>query len=309
MEISFNNPVYLWFLFSIPLLILAHFYSLRYSKKKALTFANFPAIEKITGDRLFTKNITLLTIRALILFLVIMSVSGAVFWYQGISSKQDFVIAIDASSSMLATDYDPNRISAAKEAALLFVDRVPKKTKIGVISFAGTSFIEQYLTEDSKKVKEAINSISIKRMGGTDLGEAVVTSVNLLLPQEQAKAVILLTDGQSNVGQILGEAIDYAVKNHVITHTIGVGTEEGGQFFEEIVSKLDEKTLIEIAEATSGEYYRALDRPALARAFKDIALLTRKQLSINLVLPFLVIAILLLFTEWVLINTRFKQLP
>ncbi len=309
MEIAFTNPHYLWFLFSIPLVILAHFYSLRYSKKKALTFANFPAIEKITGDRLVTKNITLLIVRTSILFLVILSVAGAIFWYQGISTQQDFVIAIDASSSMLANDYNPNRISAAKEAALLFMDKVPKKTKVGVISFAGTSFIEQYLTEDSQKIKGAIDAISIKKMGGTDLGEAIVTSVNLLLPQEKSKAVILLTDGQSNVGQILDESIEYATKNHITIHTIGIGTEKGGQFFEEIVSKLDEKTLIEISEATEGKYYRALDNAALTKAFKDVALLTKKQLSIELAFPFLIITILLLFTEWTLINTRFKQLP
>jgi len=309
MEITFNNPEYLWFLFSIPLVILSHFYSLRYSKKKALRFANFPAIEKITGDRLFTKNITLLIARASILFLVILSVAGTVFWYQGMSTKQDFVIVIDASSSMLAADYNPNRISAAKEAALLFMDKVPKKTKVGVVSFAGTSFIEQYLIEDSDKVKEAINSISTKKIGGTDLGEAIVTSVNLLLPQEGAKAVILLTDGQSNVGQILEDGIEYAEKKHVTIHTVGIGTEEGGKFFEEIISKLDEKTLIKIAEATEGKYYRALDNSALTKAFKDIASLTKKQLSIQLAFPFLIIAILLLFTEWTLINTRFKQLP
>src|SRR3989338_4478169 len=101
MEIIFRNAFYLWFLLAIILLIALHFTTLKYIKRRALKFANFEAIERVTGSEIFSKNVLLLYIRLLIVICVILAAAGTTVWYTGKSSNVDYVLAIDASSSML----------------------------------------------------------------------------------------------------------------------------------------------------------------------------------------------------------------
>ena len=294
----------------MPLMVLAHYLSLRYTRRRALKFANYPAIERITGKRILSKNYTLLAIRLTTLCLLVLAVSGTVLWYEGRTSDFDFMLAIDASGSMLATDYAPNRLEAAKNAANLFVDNLPGKSTVGVISFAGVSFIKQKPTSDIEKVKNAIKNISIEIVGGTAIGSAIITSSNLLAESDRAKVLILLTDGQNNVGPSIDTAVDYANGNHLTINTIGIGTEEGGEFPNlTFVSRLDPTTLKLISNSTGGKYYEAKNETELENAYKEIALSSTQKLSIDLSLYFLFIAIVLLFVEWGLANTKYRTLP
>ena len=312
MEITFANPLYLWFLVAIPLMVLAHFLSLRFTRRKALKFANFPAIEYITGERIFSKNYVLLVMRLATLLLMILAVSGPVFWYEGKASDADFMLAVDSSGSMLAKDFEPSRLEAAKKAALAFTDSVTGKTSIGVVSFAGVSFIKQTPTDDVSRVRDALKNISVELVGGTAIGSAIISSVNLLTNPGRSRIIILLTDGQNNVGPAVDEAIDYANENHIAVYTIGIGTEAGGGFPEmnlSFVSKLDSETLRRIANATHGRYYEARNESGLAEAYKEIALSGTQKLSVNLSLVLLIAALILLFAEWGLVNTKYRTLP
>jgi len=315
--LTFNNPFYLWLLVSIPLLILTHFFVLGYLKRRAVKFANFEAIKRVTGAkfelrnvRAISKNKFLLVIRVFILLLLILSIAGPVMWYIGQSSEFDFVIAIDASSSMLADDLKPYRLDAARKASSSFVGSLKSRTKVGVVSFAGTSFVEQDLTNSLKDAEISINNIQVKMVGGTDIGGAITTSSNLLLMEENARVIILLTDGQSTVGMPVDEAVDYANKNYVTVNTIGIGTEEGGTFIRgDLISKLDEPTLIYIAQKTGGKYYRAENEDELARAFEDISAISERKIPIDLSMGFIMVALALLFVEWGMINTKYRTLP
>jgi len=291
-------------------MILAHYLSLRFTRRKAIKFANFPAIERITGKRILSKNYTLLILRLIILSLLIFSVAGTTLWYEGQTSDFDFMLAIDSSGSMLAEDYTPNRLGAAKGAALLFVDNLPERSIVGVVSFAGVSFIKQRPTSNLEKAKEAIENISIELVGGTAIGSAVITSSNLVAESERAKVLILLTDGQNNVGPSIETAIGYANENHVTINTIGIGTEEGGSFPNlTFVSKLDPETLRIISNSTGGKYYEAKNETELSSVYKEIALSSVQKLSINLSFYFLFLALIILFVEWGLTNTKYRTLP
>jgi len=313
----FTNPFYLWLLVSIPFLIITHFFILKYLKRRAIKFANFEAIKRVTGTkfdlknvRAISKNRAILVIRVFVLLFLIFSIAGPILWYSGQSSEFDFVIAIDASSSMLADDFMPYRLDAARKASSLFVESLKARTRVGVVSFAGTSFVEQDLTNDMKKTEDVINSIRIKRAGGTDIGSAITTSSNILLREEKARVIILLTDGQSTVGMPVYEAIEYANKNHVTVNTIGIGTEEGGTFIKgDLLSKLDEPTLIEIAQKTGGKYYKAENEEELAMAFDDISSSAEEKIPIDLSMGFMMISLALLFVEWGMINTKYRTLP
>lgn len=309
MEIIFKDPQYLWFLISIILLIAIHFYTLKHQKRKALRFANFDAIARVTGEEILSKNIMLLFIRVAALFFVTLALAGTVVWYSGQTSEAGFVLAIDASTSMSATDFSPSRIEAAKSSAVKFVELVGTDTKVGVVSFSGASFIEQDLSEEYSKVKESIRGIQISSYGGTDLGEAIISATNLLLKETKPRVLVLLTDGRSNIGVPVEDALSYANENKVTIHTIGVGTPEGGTFAGEAISRLDEESLKTIALNTEGNYYSASDKESLERAYQQIVRLNKQRVSFNASPVFTLLALLVLFIEWALISTKYRILP
>jgi len=295
----------------LPILVLVHFWSLKYTKRRALKFANFEAIEKIVGRKIISKNLTLLFIRFAILMLLILSAAGTIWWYTGYGSNFNYAILIDVSNSMRANDIEPTRLEAAKEAALEFVDNLPGQAKIGVATFTGTTFIKQRLTEKMDKVKDAIKSVDVESIGGTSIGDAMVTTSNIIFEEEGGNIIILLTDGQNNVGIDPITAIDYLNEGSVMVYTIGIGTKEGGEFVEgmDILSKLDEPTLVQIADETGGKYFKVSNLNEMKIAFRNVVNFRKKRISKNLTIPFMLIALIGLLIEWGLMNSKYRSLP
>lgn len=306
MEISFTHPFYLFLLVVIPLIIFIHFISLRHKGGHALRFANYEAISKIRGIDLYSKNITILILTILVSVLLIFSISGFTIQRTMSASAFSFVIAIDSSTSMEAEDIIPDRITAAKNTALDFVDNVPIGTKFGVISFSGNALIEQGMSAEKSLIKNAISNIDLSIISGTDLYEGIVTSTNLLL-SEEAGAIIMLSDGQINVGD-LDDAIAYANSNNVLIHSIAIGTPEGGQTRYGL-SKLDEDSLKTIAYNTNGEFFRAKNNDELLASFNSILEYEVRNVAFNISKHLAIIALLLFLFEYLLINTRYKIFP
>lgn len=320
MRFTFENPAFLWLLLSIPLLIISHFFISKNLKTSAWRFANFEAIQRITGGKptltnaiKLNRNIILLLIKCLILALLIFAAAQTTFWYTGKSPNSNFVIAIDASSSMLARDFEPNRLEAAKESAEIFVDTVGSTTKIGVISFSGESFVEQQLLSDKFRTKETIKKISSRAVAGTDLSGAIISASNMLSGEAsstKSKTIILLTDGRSTTGASIKEGVDYANKNNVGVYTIGLGTKEGGSFANiDLVSTVDDDSLTFIAESTGAKYFRTANEEELKQAYLTIANSKEENVSKELTMPLLMIGLALIFIEWGLAATKFRTLP
>lgn len=307
MEVTFANPKYLALLLALPLLIFMHFYLLKHSPKKALKFANYEAIRRVTGGETVHKSILILLLRLCIVAFLVLAVTGTTIWYKGLSAKYDMVLAIDASSSMLANDYTPNRLEAAKNAATLFVDRVQGDVKVGITSFSGATFIEKEPTREMKEIKEAIKNIQIHTLGGTDLGQAIITSSNMIREGNAPKVIVLLTDGRSNIGIDPKEAIDRIGKDNVLIYTIGVGTGAGGAI-EGVAAAftVDDLALKEIADLTGGKYFQATSVQALENAFKEIAQVQKKNIKLDISLYLLLFSFFLLFIEWGLISTKYQ---
>ncbi|MAG08492.1 hypothetical protein CMO89_03395 [Candidatus Woesearchaeota archaeon] len=310
MELVILNPKLLWLLLSVPLLIIIHFLSFKFVRRGAIQFANYKALERIARKAPVSTNFILLGVRLLAVSLLVLAVAGTVVWYEGKGSDYDFVLALDASSSMLIEDFNPTRLDSAKEVLNNFMDMIPKGLEIGVVSFAGTAFVEQRLTKDYAQVKDVVDSIRVRPIGGTNLGEAIITASNLFMNEEKGKVIVLLTDGRSTTGIPVEEAVDYANINGVVIHTIGIGTEEGGLLsLANVTLSISEKELLNIANATSGDYYNALDRDMLSDSFSRISTTSTRKIKLEMSTIFLVIALSLLILEWTLINTRFITLP
>jgi len=306
MEINFTHPDYLFLLAVIPAIVLVHFITLSQKKGQALKFANFDAISRIKGIELYSKNIFILSLTVLISLLLVLSLSGMTIQRIITSSSFSFVISIDSSKSMEANDMIPTRMEAAKQTALNFVDSTPTGTRIGVVSFSGNSFIEHELTQEKSLIKSSIQNIQISSVGGTDLYEAIITSTNML-KQEDFRSVIILSDGQINVGN-LDDAIDYANENDVIIHSIAIGTNEGG-ITSYGLSKIDEDSLKAVAYNTGGEFFRAEDKETLSSSLSNILTLERKKVSFDISNYLLIASIFLFVFEYFLINTRYRIFP
>ncbi len=283
-----------------------------WSRRKGVSFANYEIIEKILKRKILPRSNLEFILKLVIFSLIIFALADTVIWYEGKGTNSNIILAIDASASMLADDYYPTRLDTAKSTAIDIISTLDSETKVGVISFAGTSVIIQPITNDKFALKDSINKINFIKTGGTAIGEAIILSTNLLSTQENSKGklLILLTDGQSNVGITSEDAIKYANQYGIIINTIGIGTEEGGKFAEaSSVSQLDKKTLIKIAEATGGKFYHALTKEQLQLVLSEFFKSEKRKIGINARTHLLLLAFLLFFIDWVLANTRYKVTP
>ncbi|HEY8398205.1 MAG TPA: VWA domain-containing protein, partial [Flavihumibacter sp.] len=230
--------------------------------------------------------------------------------------------------SMLAQDFSPNRLEAAKAVAIDFVDS-RKTDRVAVVIFSGESFTLVPLTTDKNVLKSQINSIQSGLLeDGTAIGSGLATAADRLrLSKSASKVVILLTDGENNGGQIPPVTAKEIAKNLGIkVYTIGVGSEgyapipvqdgSGRVVMQREKVNIDEKLLTEIAEETGGKYFRVSDNEGLTRVYNEIDQLEKSTIEVTSLRqfterykPLVIAAFLLLLLEWVLRFTVFRKIP
>ena len=199
----------------------------------------------------------------------------------------DMILVLDISSSMLADDFKPNRLEAVKKTAIDFVGS-RKSDRIGIVVFAGESFIQCPLTVDKGVLKTLINEINIvsKEYDGTAIGMAIANATNRLRKSEvKSKVMVLLSDGSNNSGQIDPKsAAEIASQYDIKIYTIGAGT---NQEFTRIPGRglikneIDEETLQFIAKKTGGKFFRATDIQALENIYNEIDNLERSEIEVK----------------------------
>jgi len=240
----------------------------------------------------------------------------------------DIILCLDVSGSMLAQDFQPNRLEAARDVATDFVTNRPTD-RFGLVIFAGESFTLCPLTSDHDMVRTQIQNMHMGFLvDGTAIGSGLATSVDRLrTSQAKSRIVILLTDGENNGGLIDPRtAKEIARAVGIKVYTIGVGTEGfaptpvatpgGGIVMQQEKVNIDEKLLGEIARETGGRYYRARGNDALSEIYKDIDKLEKTKVDIsstrNYTERFHIlawIALACIFLEAVLRYTVFRKFP
>ena len=238
----------------------------------------------------------------------------------------DIVMCIDVSGSMLAQDFTPNRMEAAKEVASGFIAGRPTD-RIGLVIFSGESFTLCPLTTDQAVLQAQVGNIQSGLLeDGTAIGSGLATSVDRLrASKSKSKVVILLTDGENNGGQIPPvTAKELAKATGVKVYTIGVGTEGfaqvpmqtagGSVVMQREKVNLDEKLLTQIATETGGKYFRAKDNESLKNIYTEIDKLEKSRIEITALkrysekfFPLALAAGLFLLLEILLRYTVFKK--
>ena len=236
----------------------------------------------------------------------------------------EMMLVVDVSNSMLAEDFEPNRLDRTKFA----IDRVVesmKQDRIGVVAFAGEAQVQLPITSDYRMARAFARKLSpaMVRTQGTDLGAAIkLASMSFSSQSEGSRVMILITDGENHESDAL-EAAQAAAEKGIAIYAIGIGTPEGapvmigGEYLTDekgdmVVSKLDEKTLQEIASATGGAYVRATKQSiGLKEIIDRLRELDESDLATTRFEAFdeqyqypLVVALLLLLIEWLILDRR-----
>ena len=328
--IEFANPEYLWGLTLLPLVVLWYIYKRKYQQAR-LTISSVKGFEGVSSNLArFQLVLFIFRITALALVIVALARPQTV----DISSRTktnkgiDIVMAIDVSSSMLAQDLKPNRLNALKEVASDFIDD-RQNDRIGLVVYAGESYTKTPITSDKRIVKNALRSIRYDGVinDGTAIGMGLATAVNRLKDSRaQSKVIILLTDGVNNSGFIEPKiASELAVEFKIKTYTIGLGSNgtakapvgvlANGKFQYGLTKvEIDEELLNSIAEDTGGLYFRATDSKRLKDIYDEINKLEKTEVEEFKYYNYeekyralILLAMGLLFIEWVMKNTIFRS--
>lgn len=206
----------------------------------------------------------------------------------------DIILAADISPSMLAKDFEPDRISALKKIAKDFIKK-RETDRIGLVEFWGDGIAKVPLTTDYQVLYDEIDAISpnFEDYPGTAMGTGLTIAVNHLKDSKsKSKIVILMSDGENNVMNAIDPAIaaDLAKSYGIKVYTIGIGTNGFAQFpvygifgieFQESQVQIDEATLSEIAAKTGGKYYRATSNESLQNVYNEINSLEKSTVKTN----------------------------
>ena len=274
---QFSNPEYLYALMLIPLFAALFVWSSLLRKKNMQRFGEVELMSRLTPDASARKPVLKFTLLVIACIFVILGISGPKFGTKLQETKRtgsEIIIALDVSNSMMAEDIQPNRLERAKQAVSRLIDRLGEN-KIGLIVFAGEAYTQLPITTDYVSAKMFLSTISpeIVPVQGTAIGTAINLAANSFSPTSEAgKAIIVITDGENHEDNPV-QATEAALKRGINVYTIGVGSTQGtpipvktasGQrdFIKDrdgntVITKLDEKTLQEVAMTGKGIYVRA----------------------------------------------------
>lgn len=327
-NVSFANPEFFWLLSLLPLALLWYFFR----QKQQVASLKISSIKGFTVNSILPKlRPILFALRLLALAAIIVAMARP--QTEDISTRTkttkgiDIVMAIDVSSSMLARDLKPNRLSALKEVAADFIRERPND-RIGLVAYAGEGYTKTPITSDKSIVLGALREITYGQLNdGTAIGMGLATAVNRLKESKAiSKVIILLTDGVNNSGFIEPQtAAELAIEFGIKVYTIGLGTNgnalspiaynsDGSFRYGMRQVEIDEDLLNNIAKATGGKYFRATNNEKLEAIYDEINKLEKTEIEEfkyyryeEKFRPWVLLAGALLVMEWILRNTLFRS--
>ena len=291
---KFANPEFLWLLLLLPAI---GYYLWRRRKKMTVTlqFSSiqiFKNIPQTLRERLHHIPVAL-RLFATAVFIIAFARPQSVSDKQNISTEGiDIVLLLDLSGSMMAEDFNPNRIEAAKQVASEFIDG-RTNDRIGLVVFESQSFTQCPLTTDYPVLKNLLREVKSGMIeDGTAIGLAIANGVNRLKDSKaKSKVMILLTDGVNNRGEIDPiTAARIAATYSIRIYTVGVGAQGQAPYpvqtafgirRQMIPVDLDEKGLTQVAEMTGGKYFRATDNRTLKTIYKEIDQLEKTKIEVT----------------------------
>ncbi len=325
-EIAFAYKPFLYLLLVIPVIIAFYIWRHRYLHAEM----QYPHSDFLKGVKK-SFRLRMLHLPFILKILALISLIIALARPQSTSMSQDvsvegidIVIALDISGSMLAEDFKPNRLEAAKTTALEFIE-MRRGDRIGLTVFSGQSFTMVPLTTDHILLNDMLRSVHTGMVeDGTAIGDGLATALNRLRESEAiSKVVILLTDGINNTGVIDPlTAAEIAQIYNIRVYTVGVGSSGPvpypfqtpfGVQYQDVEIPVDETLLAEMADMTGGRYFWAESQGALEEIYREIDMMERSKIDVtefartnDEYLPLVLLALILMGLDFVLRNTLLR---
>jgi Ca-activated chloride channel family protein len=317
----------------LALLVPLIYLSLRRKRgERSVAFSSFELLEGARLEASAFKRYGRLVLRMLVLALIVFAIARPQTGRSENTIKTegiDIILLLDTSSSMQAEDLKPkNRLHVAKQVVKEFISKL-KNDRIGLVVFSAQSITQCPLTLDYDVLTELVDGVDFGMIeDGTAIGTALATACNRLKDSEaKSRVVVLLTDGRNNMGAVApSTAAEVAKTLDIKVYTVGVGKKGMapirvkdplfGTRMASMKVELDEETLIEIAELTEGQYFRATDAEELKQIYDRIDELEKTEIETQtftsytdkfplLILP----ALLLLVMELGLAESLFREIP
>lgn len=332
---TFANPAYfLLLLLLIPWIV--WYFLFRSKSESHIQWASTEALRRVPHTwrtRLVHLPFFLRTVLYVLAVIILARPQTGSSWRTGQTEGIDIMMALDISTSMTTPDISPNRITAARDVALDFINNRPNDN-IGLTLFGGEAFTQCPLTTDHATLMQSFKGANCNLQNdgiiqpGTAIGMGIASAVSHLENSpSKSKVVILLTDGANNTGEISPlMATDMAKNLGIRIYTILLGSNSkvnvpvaqlpnGEVYTQQVDDTTDPSTLKQIANETGGIFYHASSRSSLKQVYDDIDKLEKTKLKVNqhsrhyeAYQPFALAAILVLLLEILLRTTWFKRL-
>ncbi len=332
--IRFEHIEYLYFLLGIPVFAGLFMFALHLRKRALQRLGDRKIISRLIPDTAPEKVILKFILLNLAYIFLIIGIANPQTGSKLENIKRegiDIVVALDISNSMLAQDIKPDRLTRAKQALFKLIDKL-KGDRIGIIIFAGRAYTQLPITTDYAAAKMFVSTISTRDIlsQGTAISEAINLGIESFDDNEQSKAIILITDGESHEGDAMGAA-RAASEVGIRVYTIGMGLPDGSPIplinsygqqtgFKKdregntVITKLNEVMLQQIAAAGNGDYVRANNTQAgLNKILEKINALEKSEIETRMFTDyedqfqyFLGFGLLLLFIEFFIFDRKTK---
>ena len=291
----FEYPVLLWLL-ALPALMVVHYIYMERSGRRPHMRVSTVVPWMSGGMSVMTvlRHVPmLLRTFALVMIVIALARPRSSEQFSKVDTEGiDIALAMDVSTSMLARDLTPDRISASKDIAIEFISQRPSD-RMGIVVFAGESFTQCPLTTDRATLINLMKEVQTGVIeDGTAIGNGLATAVARLKDSDaKSRVVILLTDGVNNSGEVSPQmASDIARTYGIRVYTIGVGKEGEAPYpvmtpwgvqVQNMKVEIDEALLKEIAESTGGRYFRATDNTKLAEIYGEINKMEKARTTVD----------------------------
>jgi Ca-activated chloride channel family protein len=292
-EFKFANPEYFYFLFLIPLFFAWYYYKEKKQNPslKVSTLSGFMKSRKSLKIYL-RHSLMILRVLAFISLVIALARPQTSSSMEKISTEGiDIIISLDVSTSMLAEDFKPNRMEAAKKQAIDFIDK-RVNDRLGLVIFSAESFTQCPITVDHTVLKNLVTNVETGMLeDGTAIGMGLANAVSRLKESKaKSKVIILLTDGVNNTGAVAPQtAAEIARTFGIRVYTIGVGTRgmapypiktTFGTQYRNVEVQIDDDLLRKIADMTGGKYYRAVSNKSLSDIYQEIDSLEKTKVDV-----------------------------
>ena len=314
---SFQSPLLLLALAILPLLAALYVFNQRRRRAYAVRFTNLALLGQVMGKGPGIRRhlpAVLFGVGTLGLLLAMARPIAAISVPR---DQASVMLAVDVSGSMAASDVQPSRIEAARQAARTLIERLPGQAQVGLVSFNGQATLMSPLTSDHQAVESALESL--RPGGGTAIGDGLQLSVEELVQNTTAAnggkrpptMIVLLTDGASNTGVPPADAAAQAKSAGIPVETVGIGVRGQMTFLGgRMIDGVDEQALQSIAAATGGHYFYAAESGALQNVYSQLgSSFGWKVQKVDLTVPVLAAGTLILLAGGLLSLRWFRLLP